>query len=142
MNTYLRQRLESKVIRITESGCWVFTDALNHAGYGWFRINGKSRYAHRIAYEEFVGPIPEGLQLDHLCKVRCCINPNHLEPVTCKENLRRSTIYDKNRNKTHCKYGHEFTPENTYIKQNGCRLCKTCSRTKPWKNTLEEWADE
>lgn len=138
----LKARIENKIIRITESGCWIWMDALDHNGYGYFHVDGKTRKTHRVSYEVFVGEIPEGLQLDHLCKVRCCVNPAHLEPVTAKENLRRSDCYKKNREKTHCKYGHEFTKENTYIKQNGCRLCITCSRTKPWKNVLEEWSNE
>jgi hypothetical protein len=88
--------------------------------------------AHRISYEHFVGPIPKGLFIDHLCRMRACVNPGHLEPVTTLENARRGDGGSNNRRKTHCTRGHEYSDENTRIKRNlkdGSfeRVCKECS---------------
>ena len=71
------------------TGCWLWTRALQPAGYGRISVNGRLIYTHRAAYEAFVGPIPEGMDIDHLCRVRSCCNPDHLEPVTRRENLLR-----------------------------------------------------
>ena len=91
---------------------------------------GKMSLAHRISYEIHVGLIPEGMTIDHLCRVRHCFNPNHLEVVTLKENLMRGdTLCARNSNKTHCDKGHEFTPENTFkqYRDNGKgRACRRC----------------
>lgn len=109
--------------------CWLWTGALHERGYGRFGIGSRSSQeyfkAHRYAYELIVGAIPSGLQLDHLCRVRRCVNPSHLEPVTQTENIRRGLCGEL---KTHCKRGHEFTPENTYLRPNGARVCRTCKR--------------
>lgn len=97
--------------------------------------------AHRYAYELLVGPIPEGLHIDHLCRVRLCVNPAHLEAVTCHENNRRSTSPTAvNAKKTHCPRGHEYTEENTYFAPpDGRRMCKPCARaaTKRWESTRQ-----
>ena len=69
--------------------CWLWTSAKNIDGYGIFRINGKNILSHRLSYELYIGKIPEGLQIDHLCRVRDCVNPDHLDPVTQAENIRR-----------------------------------------------------
>lgn len=110
--------------------CWMWTGA-DKAGYGAFNDGKRITPAHRFAYELLVGPIPEGLQLDHLCRVPGCVNPAHLEPVTQAENIRRgysaSAMHGR---KTHCKHGHEFTPENTYHEKGGGRVCRTCNREK------------
>lgn len=83
-------------------------------------------------YEAFVGPIPDGLQIDHLCRVRHCVNPAHLEPVTIAENVRRGAAAQ-----THCKYGHEYTPENTVIHHGG-RECRTCNRIRSRRRYYEK----
>jgi len=108
-------------------------DAPSAEGYGTFYLDGRSQKAHRVAYELLVGPIPEGLTLDHLCRVRHCVNPDHLEPVTRLENWRRGTgpsaASRRQRSKTRCKHGHEFSEENTYVTAAGARQCRTCHRT-------------
>ena len=113
------------------NGCWVWTASLTAQGrYAYFTIGRKKRvYAHRYAYELLVGPIPPGLQIDHLCRNTVCVNPAHLEPVTSRENtLRGESPWAVNARKTHCKRGHEFTPENTYTTPTGWRKCRTCTR--------------
>lgn len=79
----------------TLGNCWLYTGACFRLGYGSFHHNGKDRYAHIVAYEFEVGPIPAGLELDHLCRVRHCVRPSHLEPVTHQENMRRSPLLYK-----------------------------------------------
>lgn len=107
-------------------GCWLWTAGLNDCGYGWFNPGaGMSPVrAHRWAYEQIVGPIPEGLDLDHLCRVRNCVNPEHLEPVTRRENVQRGWV---GRIPAECPHGHEYTPANTYTYR-GKRQCKACRR--------------
>ena len=97
------------------SGCWLWDRAISQTGYGNICVDGKYRGAHRVVYEALVGPIPEGLHLDHRCRVRACVNPNHLEPVSQRENsLRGVGAAAVNARQTHCRHGHELTPENTY----------------------------
>lgn len=113
-----RDRLLARIV-VDESGCWIWHGHCDRHGYGRC---GRG-LAHRASYETFVGEIPAGLQLDHLCRVRNCVNPEHLEPVTMLENIRRGF----NANKTHCIHGHEFTPENTYRKpKTTARNCRAC----------------
>lgn len=111
--------------------CWLWIAAIDRKGYGAFggpRDRTQVVRAHRVAYELVIGPIPDGLTLDHLCRVRRCVNPEHLEPVTGRENsLRGESVAAVNARKTHCIRGHEFTPENTKIqaqgRQRACRIC-------------------
>ena len=109
--------------------CWLWTGTILQGGYGQCRPGpGLKKYAHRVSYEWIVGPIPDGLELDHLCRVRRCVNPAHLEPVTHRENMRRGKGFGSaNARKTHCIRGHEFTPENT-LPNHGphARKCRTC----------------
>lgn len=107
--------------------CWNWTSADNGTGYGQISINDKTFLAHRISYQLFRGKIPEDLHIDHLCRNRGCVNPDHLEAVTHKENMIRGR--SNNRLKTHCPQGHEYTEDNTYVSGNK-RTCKTCRRIK------------
>lgn len=119
------ERFWSKVDKNGRNGCWVWTRSLSF-GYGRFNINHlRWVKAHRFAYETLVEPVPEGLCLDHLCRNRRCVNPDHLEPVTMKVNLQRGNNWQ--RDKTHCKHGHEFTPDNT-VWRKGFRKCRECNR--------------
>jgi hypothetical protein len=120
--------------KVDASGpCWLWTASLIPFGYGQFGAeSGVNVRAHRFAYELLVGPIPEGMQLDHLCRVRHCVNPDHLEPVTHKEHMRRSVRARRN----HCKYGHPFDQRNTSVRTDGARACKTCMRDQ-WRARKE-----
>lgn len=107
--------------------CLTWTGFKTTAGYGRFGWQGKSDFAHRVAYKVLVGPILAGLELDHLCRNRACVNVDHLEPVTHRENVLRGTAPAAARaRQTHCKRGHEFTPENTRINKAGHRNCIAC----------------
>lgn len=108
--------------------CWVWTGAISDNGYG--RINRD--YIHRLSYQQFVGPIPTGLVIDHLCRNRACWNPAHLEAVVERVNILRgvgrSAIHVV---KTHCENGHAFTEDNTYLRPDtGTRQCLTCRRER------------
>src|SRR5262245_13889065 len=109
-------RFWAKVAKSADpDGCWLWTSELTIKGYGRFTPHGRRHLkAHRVAYELLVGPIPAGLITDHTCKVRHCVNPAHIEPVTVRENSLRGTHpnYVAHRNNT-CAQGHPFTPENT-----------------------------
>lgn len=110
-------------------GCWLWTGCIGTAGYGFFYTGVRQANAHRFAYEAAVGPIPDGMQLDHLCRVRRCVNPGHLEAVSSRENtLRGHGPAALNARQTHCIRGHEFTPENTYVRSNRSRDCRECKR--------------
>lgn len=112
---------------VTDSGCWQWTGWLESNGYARFTIGQKRTGAHRWAYERFVGSIPPGMAIDHLCRNRACVNPDHLEPVTTRANLLRGeTLAAANAAKTHCKHGHKFTPENTVRDGAGNRQCREC----------------
>lgn len=120
-------------VRLPESpdGCWEWSASRHSSGYGQFYYNGRGNgFAHRFAYERFVGPIPSGLQIDHLCRNRTCVNPSHLEPVTAKENLRRGMGFSgRNARKTHCPKGHPYDEQNTYWRPDGMgKDCLTCRR--------------
>lgn len=110
--------------------CWLWTGPVNSYGYGRLAINGHQVMAHRLSYEFFVGPIPEGLTLDHLCRVRRCVRPEHLEPVTNAENvLRGESFVAVNKTKTHCPKGHVYDEANTRVYR-GRRHCRACDRER------------
>lgn len=111
------------------SGCFLWFGRIDEDGYGRFRWGATQMMkAHRAAYLLYVGPIPDGLTLDHLCRVRSCVNPRHVEPVTNRENALRGLGQGAhNAKKIMCVHGHEFSPENTYRRpsrpRRDCRIC-------------------
>jgi hypothetical protein len=109
--------------------CWNWIGERTPKGYGRMRHGSEREYAHRVLYELLVGPIPEGSQLDHLCRNRACVRPAHLEPVTCRENLMRGqTLAAENAAKTRCPRGHPYDEVNTYVDPSGARRCRVCAR--------------
>lgn len=130
-------------LTISDSGCWIWKGSKDHGGYGWIHINGRAIKAHRFAYETFVGPIPEGLEPDHLCRIRACVNPDHLEPVTRRENILRGDgpklTRERKRAIVQCPQGHPYDQVNTYHRY-GHRYCKTCiaQRKKHYRSQAKE----
>ena len=126
-------------VRIQENGCWKWMGGRSTNGYGQFSVNLRHVQAHRWAYEQLVGPFPPGLESDHLCRNRACVNTAHLEPVTHVENLRRGSggkgIGWWHRAKTQCLRGHPFNKANTYFRLTGGRACRPCQRmhTAAWR---------
>jgi hypothetical protein len=117
--------------RVEKQGeCLIWTRYCNEKGYPYFYDGKRMRRAHIVAYELMIGSVPEGLELDHLCRVRHCVNPDHLEAVTHRVNMLRSESPQLtgiiNRSKTHCNYGHPFSGDNLYILKGGGRQCKIC----------------
>jgi len=124
----LPDRLREKFV-FDPNGCWVWPKSLRR-GYGQYWLNGQARSAHRTVYELLIGPIREGLQLDHLCRVRNCVNPDHLEQVTNAENARRGNTGIHCRDKTECPRGHSYDEANTYVNPSGSRECRACRRAQ------------
>ena len=113
---------------IPESGCWVWMGTISSHGYARIWIGYKSLYVHRLSYEIHKGEIGKNLTIDHLCRVRCCVNPEHLEAVSNKENiLRGEGITAKNVYKTHCPKGHLYSGDNLYVYR-GYRYCRICQK--------------
>lgn len=120
-----RMRLLSKVERFGE--CWFWVGAISDTGYGNAYYKGRMQPAHRAIYKLLVGAIPDGHELDHLCRVRPCVNPAHLEAVTPRVNQSRGMSPSAVAVRTNrCQRGHELTFENTIVRVNGKRGCRTC----------------
>lgn len=140
MNERLWRRVDKQALppaHCPEMGsCWVWTGKVKN-GYATISIGSRSdgtrrtEYVHRLAYEELVGPITDGLELDHLCRVRLCVRPTHLEPVTHEENVLRGDSFTAvNARKTHCPQQHPYDEANTWISSSGWRYCRACNRDK------------
>jgi hypothetical protein len=123
------ERAWRKIETVTPFGCWQWrTRELDRNGYGVFSIGTKRMQAHRYIYQLLTDVDPGALDLDHLCRNRACVNPDHLEPVPHIENVRRGKAGTWQAVKTHCAQGHEFTPENTCVGPRGGRACRECTR--------------
>lgn len=156
----IEERLSRRSMK-TACGCILWLGSTDPKGYGRLHNSKGSRHVHRIAYELAVGPIPPGMELDHLCRIPSCVNPEHLEPVTRKQNVDRglaATVHKaRYALRTHCKDGHELTPENTYIynhpdgllrrrcrkcnanEQKNRRLQRRLSAPMPARNAVTSW---
>ena len=130
----LMDRFWAKVSPEPNTGCWLWSGCDNGEGYGTVYSGGKNHKAHRVSYELHNGKIPDGLQIDHLCRVRCCVNPDHLEAVTQKTNVQRGEAVKKCREHfaaiTHCPQGHPYSGDNLRITTSGSRLCRECHRSR------------
>lgn len=133
---------------VAEDDCWMYAGQLSASGYGIVAVyhdnRSTSARAHRAMYETLVGEVPEGLELDHLCRNKACINSAHLEPVTHRENVLRSVgAPGINAAKTHCSNGHEFTEDNIYRFKRApntriCRMCVSISQKQKGKNYVSK----
>ena len=138
------ERLRARVEIDPETGCWEWTGSKQQGGYGmwgwWADGKHHSTTAHRAVYREMVGPIPDGMTLDHLCRNRGCVNPGHVEPVSHAENVRRG-VHPSGPRKTHCPQGHPYSGENLYLWNDPRgyvkRMCRTCNkaRSKAWQES-------
>ena len=106
-----------------DGGCLLWTGHIQPTGYGQFHLDGRREYAHRASYRLFVGPIADGLEIDHLCRRRACVRPEHLEPVTPRENVIRAA---KANWATGCVAGHAYTDATLYVRPDGRRACRVC----------------
>ena len=127
----LPERFWSRVAPCPMSGCWLWVGAWIARDYGSYN---KHDYAHVVAFTALVGPVPKGLELDHLCRVHCCCNPAHLEPVTHQENMRRGITGQASgaiqSAKTHCPSGHAYSGDNLIVRPEGWRACRECNRRR------------
>lgn len=116
-------------VAFAANGCWEWAGSRSDTGYGNMQVgSGKVRNAHRLSYEMFIGPVPDGLELDHLCRNRGCVNPAHLEPVTRTTNILRGNGPAIRKARTHCKNGHPFDAENTILAPH--RICRACKNQR------------
>ena len=135
------ERFDAKIEKPDgDDGCWLWTASTGPNGYGRFWDGIRQVLAHRWSYEHCIAPIPDGLQIDHLCRVRNCANPRHLEPVTAGENVRRGDVFGQ-RPKTRCKYGHPLKGDNLKTKDHPSGrtifMCITCNRNHQRKYDAE-----
>jgi hypothetical protein len=128
------ERLLERITKLPDGGCWEWSGTRNAAGYGCLWVGGRYQMAHRLSWELHRSPIAAGLHIDHLCRNTCCVNPDHLEPVTPGENVRRSPTAPPavNARKTLCVRGHPLTPDNldSHSLKHGRRACKECMRAR------------
>ena len=124
-STALRLRKKTDTLR---DECWHWTGQVARDGYGRMSVDGRKQMVHRLAYAVWIGPIPDGLEIDHLCMVKVCINPAHLEAVTRRENMLRQPRIGARAAQTECIHGHPYTAENTGRDGRGNRFCRTCDR--------------
>ena len=139
MSTYRNtlQTLLAKLEPITECGCLIWSGPLRRDGYANVNFDNKTRMVHRVVWELSIGPIPHGMTLDHLCRVRCCANITHLEPVSMAENIRRGVSPSAlNARALTCKRGHAFVQENIYTppgsNRRHCRACRLAWAKTRW----------
>lgn len=136
----LPPNIEAKIEKEPMSGCWLWSGCLNRHGYGLVGFNGRTRIAHRVVYELLIGLIPPGLTIDHLCRVRCCVNPKHMEPVSMYENVMRGESFSaREARQTHCKNGHPYSGENLR-REKRQRRCRACARAVSRRAWLKERA--
>lgn len=129
-NLPIEARLDAQTQVDEASGCWLWTGRITSKGYGQMSVKRKTFFVHRLSYERHVGPIPPELTIDHLCCVKNCVNPEHLEAVPPGVNsVRGFAMAAVNRRKTHCPQGHAYDEENTYQGKRG-RSCRTCARER------------
>lgn len=140
----LPRQIQDKISPEPNSGCWLWTGHHNSAGYGHIHYIGKVRRAHRVVYGLLKGELSKDLQIDHLCRNRACVNPDHLEEVTRRENIKRGSCGEANKKKTHCKHGHPLSGYNLMLikrkdpngisgedhVQRSCRTCFKISRKR------------
>lgn len=126
------------------SGCWLWDGAKTSGGYGKFRFaTGRNKFAHRWAYERYVGVIPHGMTIDHLCNTPGCVRPSHMRVATQRDNnLRSQSPPAANARKTICVHGHTLTPENVYIRRDGKRQCRTCKRRRDREHLVKRARNE
>ena len=127
---YLKKEISRFMSFVSQTrGCWHWTGCLT-SGYGRFNRSAEVGYkllqlAHRFSWEYFIGPIPDGMQIDHLCRVRNCVNPYHLEVVSCKQNIQRGLV---TRSKRYCPKGHPYAGDNLYVSPSNKINCRACHR--------------
>lgn len=125
--------LDAKISVNAQTGCWIWVGGITRKGYGRVCPPGRrgSIHAHRCVYELVVGVVPKQLDMDHLCRVRACVNPSHLEPVTRRENILRGESFAaiKSAN-THCPQGHPYEGTNLRVRPDNVRICRACNRNK------------
>ena len=139
MKLSLAERFRMYSMPVTESGCHLWLGYIEKNGYAKISVDGKREWAHRVSYRLVNGHIPEGMEIDHLCRVRCCVNPLHLEAVTHRTNLMRGQGESaKHAVKTHCYRGHEFSGINMRIdgSKRQCRICDNIRQRARRRNAM------